>query len=268
MLSVLKIGGSVLRDTNAFRATAAFIADRLASLEDERLVIIVSAEYGTTDALLAEATTITAEPNGDALDLLWSTGEVRSVALLALHLQQAGVRTEGLNVHQTGLTWSEGATHVRPLRILAALADARVAIVPGFLAVRSGGGIRSLGRGGSDLTAVLLAAALRADRCELIKDVAGYYTADPHEHADAAPIRSLTFERALAMAHDGCDLVQPAALEAARRSALPLIVRSLAIAAPVTQVFTKFTDREEQAFRLRQDSGETAAASAKAVRPA
>jgi hypothetical protein len=70
------------------------------------------------------------------------------------------------------------------------------------------------------------------------------------------------------MAHDGCDLVQPAALEAARRSALPLIVRSLAIAAPVTQVFTKFTDREEQAFRLRQDSGETAAASAKAVRPA
>jgi aspartate kinase len=86
---------------------------------------------------------------------------------------------------------------------------------------------------------VLLAAALRADRCELIKDVAGYYTADPHVHADAAPIRSLSFERALTMAHDGCDLVQPAALETARRSALPIVVRSLAIGAPVTHVYTE-----------------------------
>jgi aspartate kinase len=235
MLSVLKIGGSVLRDGESFRAAATFIAERTS--DNERLVIIVSAQYGLTDALLGEAREIAGEPNADALDLLWSTGELRSVALLALHLQQLGVRAEALNVHQAGLIWADDATEVRPLRILAALADARVIIVPGFLAVVPGGAVRSLGRGGSDLTAVLLATALRADRCELIKDVSGYYTADPHVHADAEPITSLSMERALVMAREGCDLVQPAALEAARRSALPLTVCSLAPAAPVTHVY-------------------------------
>lgn len=241
MLSVLKIGGSVLRGVDAFRAAAAFIARRLAAGEDERLVIIVSAPYGMTDALLREAQDIAAEPDADALDLLWSTGELRSVALLALHLQHAGIRAEALNVHQTGLTWTDGAASVRPLRILAALAEARIAIVPGFLAVRAGGAVRSLGRGGSDLTAVLLASALRADRCELIKDVAGYHTADPRVHAGAEPIGSLSIEGALAMAREGCDLVQPAALEAARRSALPLTVCCLSADAPITHLHHEAT---------------------------
>jgi aspartate kinase len=242
MLSVLKIGGSVLRSAESFRATAAFVADRIAKNRNERLVIIVSAQYGMTDALLADACAIAAEPDANTLDLLWSTGELRSVALLALHLQQAGVPAEALNVHQAGLTWSDGVTHVRPLRILAALAEARVAIVPGFLAVKAGGGIRSLGRGGSDLTAVLLAAALGADRCELLKDVPGYYTADPHVHADAQPIRSLSIEAALVMAQDGCDLVQPAALEAARRSALPLRVCSLSADSQATEIYAGDAD--------------------------
>ena len=236
MLSVLKIGGSVLRGAESFRAAAAFVARRLASTDGERLAIIVSAQHGMTDALLHEARDIVAEPDAEALDLLWSTGELRSVALLALHLQRAGVRADALNVHQTGLTWTDGATTVRPLRILAALADARVVIVPGFLAVQAGGAVRSLGRGGSDLTAVLLAIALRADRCELIKDVSGYYTADPHVHGDAEPIAALSIGRALAMARDGCDLVQPAALDAARRHALPLTVCSLSAGAPITHV--------------------------------
>jgi aspartate kinase len=199
-------------------------------------VVIVSAEHGATDALLNEARAIYEEPSPDALDLLWSTGEIRSVALLALHLQRLEVSAEPLNVHQTGLIWSGESTTVRPLRILAALAHVRVVIVPGFLAVRSGGGIRSLGRGGSDLTAVVLASALRANQCELVKDVAGYYTADPHVRPDAEPIRQLTFDTAVAMAHAGCDLVQRAALERAWNARLPLIVRSLDAAAPVTRV--------------------------------
>jgi aspartate kinase len=236
MLSVLKIGGSILRDAPAFAATAGFLAARLGEDPDERLVVIVSAQHGTTDALLDEARAITAEPSAEALDLLWSTGEVRSVALLALHLQRRGVRADAFNVHQTGLLTSDGATTVRPLRMLAAFAHARIVIVPGFLAVTAGGGIRSLGRGGSDLTAVLVAAALGAGRCELIKDVAGYYTADPHLHADAEPIRHLTVDAALAMARGGCDLVQPAALLAGARHAVPLVVRSLAADAPVTCV--------------------------------
>jgi aspartate kinase len=236
MLSVLKIGGSVLRDAEAFRRTASFVEARLAEVADERLVIIVSAEHGTTDALLEEARAITPNPREETLDLLWSTGELRSVARLALHLQARGIAAEPLNVHQAGLAWADGPATVRPLRMLAALASARVVIVPGFLAVGSGGTIRSLGRGGSDLTAVLVAIGLRAARCELIKDVAGYYTADPHVCAEAEPIHQLSIVTALQMAAAGCPLVQHAALGAAWRARLPLTIRSLAAGAAVTHV--------------------------------
>lgn len=236
MLSVVKIGGSVLREPASFHEAAQFLAYRADAAGDERLVVIVSAEHGATDALLAEARAITVDPAEEALDLLWSTGELRSVALLALHLQRLGVRARALNVHQTGLSAEGSRFAVRPLFLLAALGTVPLVIVPGFLAVAPGGTLRSLGRGGSDLTAVLLAAALRADRCELIKDVAGYFTADPHSDADARPIAQLGFDEAIAMARAGCTLVQATALDAARTSGLPLIVRSLDAHAPVTHV--------------------------------
>jgi aspartate kinase len=236
MLSVVKVGGSVLRDAASFAAVADFIERRLASTADERIVVVVSAEYGTTDALLEEAHAITSSPSQEALDLLWSTGETRSVARLSLHLERLGIKAEPLNVHQSGVVSSDGRSTVRALPVLAALGHARVAILPGFLAVRAGGTIRSLGRGGSDLTAVVIAVALGADRCELIKDVGGYYTSDPCLAEDARPIRDLAISNALAMADAGCALVQLAALEAARAAALPLVVRSLAPDAPLTHV--------------------------------
>ena len=93
MLSVLKVGGSVLRDDASYAATAGFLKGRLSEHADERLVVIVSAQYGATDALLAEAEALTSEPEHHALDLLWCTGELRSVALLALHLQRIGVKS-------------------------------------------------------------------------------------------------------------------------------------------------------------------------------
>jgi len=240
MLSVLKIGGSVLRDEASFASVARTLASRLAESGDERLVVIVSAEYGATDTLLAEARAIAGEPDQAALDLLWSTGELRSVARLTLHLRAQGVAAVPFNVHQTGLVAAPGgrpgSATVRPLRLLAALDETRAVVVPGFLAVGTGGAIASLGRGGSDLTAVLLAAALEADRCELIKDVPGYFTADPNREASAQPIEELTLERALDMADAGCDLVQRHALEAARDAALVLVVRSLDDQAPITFV--------------------------------
>src|SRR5262249_33001842 len=173
----------------------------------------------------------------DTLDLLWSTGELRSVAILALHLQKIGVSAAPFNVHQTGLVADRATgTTVRPLRLLAALAHARIVIVPGFLGVSAGGAITSLGRGGSDLTAVLLAAAIHADTCELIKDVPGYFTADPHRRTDARPIHDLTIGEALGMADAGCALVQRAALAAAGTANLRLVIRSMDAAAPVTYV--------------------------------
>jgi aspartate kinase len=256
-LSVLKVGGSVLRDDASYAATARFLQTRLALNQDERLVVIVSAQYGTTDYLQAEAQIIANDPSQDALDLLWSTGELRSVAILALHLQKIGVSAAPFNVHQTGLIADRlNGTTVRPLRLLAALAHARIVIVPGFLGVSAGGTITSLGRGGSDLTAVLLAAAVRANACELIKDVPGYFTADPHRRADARPIHDLTIDEALRMADAGCDLVQRAALAAAAAAGLPLVIRSMDAAAPVTHVHPSNSgkDRKDHGVRHQDDS--------------
>jgi aspartate kinase len=255
VLSVLKLGGSVLRDGASFAAAARFLHDRLALNQDERLVVIVSAPYGMTDGLLTEATAIVGAPAPDsvALDLLWSTGEQRSVALLALHLQRIGTHAVPFNVHQTGLVADRAAgTSVRPLRLLAALATARVVVVPGFLGVSAGGTVTSLGRGGSDLTAVLLAASVRADACELIKDVPGYFTADPHTEADARPITDLTIDDAICMADAGCDLVQRAALAAAKHAALHLVVRSMCADAAVTHVHSR--SRSSHGVRHQDDS--------------
>jgi aspartate kinase len=240
MLSVLKIGGSVLRGQASYAAAARFLQTRLAEHPGEKLGVIVSAQHGETDALLAEAQSIAAEPAPQALDLLWSTGELRSVALLCLHLQRIGVDAVPFNVHQTGLVADRlTGTTVRPLRLLAALASHSIVVVPGFLGVSAGGTITSLGRGGSDLTAVLLATAIRADACELIKDVPGYYTADPHRDPAAQPIRDLSADAALRMADEGCDLVQRAALVAAASAGLHIVIRSMDAAAPVTHVHSR-----------------------------
>jgi aspartate kinase len=262
MLSVLKVGGSVLRDDASYSATARFLKGRLDGCADETLVVIVSAEYGATDDLLAQAEAITDGPAAQALDLLWSTGELRSVARLALHLQRIGVVAIPFNVHQTGLVADRvSGTTVRPLRLLAALAASRIVIVPGFLGVSAGGTITSLGRGGSDLTAVLLATAVRADRCELIKDVPGYFTADPHHDTHARQIHDLPIEEALGMADAGCDLVQRAALAAAAHAGLHLVIRSMDAAAPVTHVHASISrqDRSTQYGVRHQDDSRRAA---------
>jgi aspartate kinase len=261
MLSVLKIGGSVLRDEPSYAATAAFLQNRLAANPGERLVVIVSAQHGATDELLAEARAISAGPDSAALDLLWSTGELRSVARLALHLQRIGVAAIPFNVHQTGLVaCPEQRTTVRPLRLLAALGASRLVIVPGFLGVSPGGTITSLGRGGSDLTAVLLAIAVRADACELIKDVPGYFTSDPHRDAKARQLHDLPIDQALGMADAGCDLVQRAALAAAAQAGLHLVIRSMDAAAPVTHVHSvSRKDRSTQYGVRHQDDSRRAA---------
>ena len=267
MLSVLKVGGSVLRDDASYAATALFLQRRLDANPDERLVVIVSAQYGTTDILLGEARAIVEDCDNSALDLLWSTGELRSVALLALHCQRIGLAALPFNVHQTGLVAERHAgpaagvsTTVRPLRLLAALGSSQLVIVPGFLGVTAGGTITSLGRGGSDLTAVVLATAVRANACELIKDVPGYFTADPHQHTGARQLHDLSIDDALAMADAGCDLVQRAALAAAAAAGLHLVIRSMDAAAPVTHVHASIRkDRStHHGIRHEDDSCRTA----------
>lgn len=225
-ISVVKIGGSVLTGDDAYRRVAAFLERRLRAHAGDRIVAVVSARQGTTDALLAGAHAIAADPDPATVDLLWSTGETESAATLALHLQARGIRASAANIHQTGLL-AGGDGSMRPLRLLALFDSHDVIVAPGFLARGAGDRIVSLGRGGSDLTAVLLAAGLGAARCELVKDVPGYFTADPRRDSRAQPLSFVPYSRAIEMADEGCELVQRNALLAARDRNVPLVIRGL-----------------------------------------
>lgn len=235
-VTVLKIGGSVLTGHQGYANAAAFVAARLEE-SSHRFVVVVSAEFGHTDELYQEAKAIgaaglaasdTVVPDPALLDLLWSTGEVRSVALLALRLRALGASVTGISVHEVGLSVLPGDERIvlNPLSIRAALAVHRVVVVPGFLATDQQR-VVTLGRGGSDWSAVLLAASLGAARCELVKDVDGYFTDDPRTQVGAELIPTITYKTALQMADDGCPLVQRHAIAEAARARLPLVIRSL-----------------------------------------
>jgi len=244
-IAVIKLGGSILTNAQAYKRAAVFVRNRHQAAPEEKLVVVVSAQEGATDYLERAARKIAPEPHTAALDLLWSTGEIRSVALLALELQARGVAAAALNIHETGLSITaraeENTRRVERVRLNArrlceVLGKYSVAVVPGFFATDSTNAIVSLGRGGSDLTAVLLAEGLQACRCELVKDVPGYFTSDPHRDPTARPIAHLTFEKALELADAGCDLVQRNAIEAAARSGLPLVIRSLRERRPISRI--------------------------------
>ena len=228
-IRIFKIGGSVLTGRTAYHRAAGFIGAHLCTAPGERLVVVVSAETGMTDALLAEARDLDDEPDPETLDLLWSTGELRSAALLTLALQARGVNARALNVHQSGLQQHRGEDTPRlsALKIRVLLARHDVLVVPGFLACATRGRIVSLGRGGSDLSAVAFAAGIAATECRLVKDVPGYFTADPNRDADAQPVAALTYQEAIALADAGCELVQRRAIEAAQRSRIPIIVTAM-----------------------------------------
>src|SRR5262245_29649892 len=175
-LTVIKLGGSVLTGRDAIVEAASAVASRITD-RATRFLVVVSAQHAETDSLLEEARAISPNPDAAALDLLWSTGELRSVALLTLALKSQGVDAVGLNVHEVGLRAGEDQASLNPIALCAALSRHSVVVVPGFLATQDHR-VVTLGRGGSDLSAVLLAIQLRAGRCELIKDVDGYFTAD------------------------------------------------------------------------------------------
>lgn len=224
MSTVLKIGGSVLTGPAGYRQAAAFVA-RLAA-GGKPVVVVVSAEKGHTDALLEEARRYATQPEQELLDLLWSTGEVRSVALLTLLLRATGTPAVGLNAHETGLVAHPDRVDLQADTLLASLTRFSVVVVPGFLATK-GQRLVTLGRGGSDLSAVIIAARLGAPRCVLVKDVDGYFTSDPVADPAARLVSGIGYHDALRMADGGCPLVQREALTAGRDAGVEIVVRSL-----------------------------------------
>lgn len=232
-VSVMKLGGSVLTGLAGYREAAELLA-RERSSGAARIVAVVSAQLGHTDALREEARCLAADPDSAAQDLLWSTGEHRSVALLTLALRSAGVDAVGCSVHEIGVRLEANGAgfSVSPSVLRPFIERHQVVVTPGFLAVHEQR-IVTLGRGGSDWSAVLLASALGADRCVLVKDVDGYFTDDPASNPDAVLIPALDVAEALRMADAGCPLVQRQALAAARDLGIELVVRSATSAGTV-----------------------------------
>ncbi|CAN5620199.1 aspartate kinase [soil metagenome] len=213
---VQKYGGSSVATAEQIRAVAGRIARaRDAGLD---LVVAVSAMGKTTDRLLRLAGEVSRDPSPREIDQLLATGGEQSVALLAMALHDRGIPAESLTGPQAGMTvtgrYGSGViSEIRPKRIHALLDEGRVVIVAGFQGMNALGDVMTLGRGGSDTTAVALAAALGADRCEIFTDVTGVFTADPRIVPEARRVPVISFEEMAEMAWRGAKVMHPRAVE-------------------------------------------------------
>lgn len=199
--------------------------------EGHRVIVVVSAMAGETNRLRALARQVAAEPDEREIDVLLSTGEQVSVALLAMALQDLGYPALSLLGHQVRIATDDafGRARIRRIdahRLLSALADGHIVVVAGFQGVDAKGNITTLGRGGSDTTAVAIAAALRADVCEIYTDVDGVYSADPRICPQAKKLARLSYDEMLELASLGARVLQIRSVEFAKRYQVPVHVRS------------------------------------------
>ena len=228
-LVVQKYGGSSVADVEAMRRVAKrVVATREAG---NTVVVVVSAMGDTTDDLLDMADALTDDAPAREMDILLSAGERISMALLAMAINELGVPARAYTGAQAGvLTDSKygraSIVGVLPERVARAIQVGAVAIVAGFQGVNEVEDVTTLGRGGSDTTAVALAAALNADVCEIYTDVDGLFTADPRIVPTARRIESITSEETLEMAANGAKILHLRAVEYARRFGVPIHVRS------------------------------------------
>ena len=229
-LIVQKFGGSSVADAESIKRVAARIAASKRS--GQQVVVVVSAMGDTTDELIDLANQVPPMPNGRELDMLLTAGERISMALLAMAISNLGLEARSFTGSQAGIitTSTHGRARVidvTPGRIQEALAEGAIAIVAGFQGVaQDTKDITTLGRGGSDTTAVALAAALDADVCEIYTDVDGVFSADPRIVPTARKLKSVTYEEMLELAASGAKVLHLRCVEYARRFNLPIHVRS------------------------------------------
>lgn len=229
-LIVQKFGGSSVADADGVRRVARRVAETRNA--GHQVVVVVSAMGDTTDDLLDLAGEVARKPPARELDMLLTSGERISMALLAMTISDLGVPAQSFTGSQAGMI-TDGAhgtaklVEVSPLRVREALDHGNVAIIAGFQGVnRSSKDITTLGRGGSDTTAVALAAALDADVCEIYSDVDGVYTADPRIVPAAQKLDRVSSEEMLELAANGAKILHLRCVEYARRFNVPLHVRS------------------------------------------
>jgi len=228
-LIVQKYGGTSVGSIERIRA----VADRVARTraDGDQVVVVVSAMAGETNRLFKLASQLSDSPNARETDVLVATGEQVSAALLAIRLQALGHPTVSFLAHQLKLATDSrhGNARIRSVeadRLTAALADGNIAVVAGYQGVDAKGDITTLGRGASDLTAVALAAALKADACEIYTDVEGVFTADPNICPHARKLGRVSYDEMMEMAGLGAKVLQLRSVELARRYNVPLVVRS------------------------------------------
>ena len=227
-LIVQKYGGTSVADAERIQNVARRVA---ASASEHELVVVVSAMGRTTDGLVGLAQQITPTPEPREMDILLATGEQVTIALLAMALHALGVTARSFTGPQAGIRTDTAHTKARLTRmeterVRQALDNGEVAIVAGFQGLSEAEEITTLGRGGSDLTAVALAAALKADVCEIYTDVDGVYTADPNVVPDARKLSRIAYDEMLEMASLGAKVLQSRSVEFAKKYGVPVHVRS------------------------------------------
>ena len=230
MLFVEKFGGSSLAGVERVRCAARLIADTVRA--GHSVAAVLSAQGKTTDALLS-----TAAHYSRSLDMLLATGEQASVALMAMTLEEMGLPAVSLTGWQAGVgtDGTYGDAHIRRLsmeRVRRELDEGKVVLIAGFQGVSPGNDITTLGRGGSDTTAVAAAAALRADECRIYTDVEGVFTADPRLIPEARRLSAVDSEEMLRLASLGSQVLHERSAALALRFAVPLTVLSSLVPAP------------------------------------
>jgi len=231
------------------------VADRVAQVQQDghRIVVVLSAMSGETDRLIKLAHEVTASPDEREMDMLLSTGERVTIALLAMELRGRGINARSFTGRQVGIFTDSAHTKARIARVTAdrireALELGVVPVVAGFQGINEQSDVTTLGRGGSDLSAVALAAALKADRCVIFTDVDGVYTADPNIVPAARRLDRVSYEEMLEMASLGAKVLQTRSVEFGAKFNVPIEVNSSFKAGKGTLVTKEETDMEAVAI--------------------
>lgn len=228
-LIVQKFGGSSVADKERLFNVAGIISDAYRS--GDRVVVVVSAQGDTTDDLLAKAAEISDSPSKRELDMLLSTGEQISASLLAIALETMRIPVVSLNAWQVGISSDSNYSNAKikkidTERLFRELDGGKVVIVTGFQGINKFDDVTTLGRGGSDTTAVALAAVLKADRCQIYTDVDGVYTADPRKVPSAKKLKEISYDEMLELASLGAQVLHNRSVEMAKKYHVELEVLS------------------------------------------
>ena len=245
---VMKFGGSSVANADKMK----LVAERIIAKQKQGYhpVVVVSAPGDMTDDLLELAAKITDEPDERELDMLLATGEQASIALLTMALKARKYSAISLTGPQAGIfaDTSHGKariTHIKPVKVHAEIAKDKIVIVAGFQGLNPNDDITTLGRGGSDLTAIALAAALKADLCEIYTDVLGVYTTDPRVVHEARKLQEISYDEMLELAGSGAQVMQGRSVEVAKKYNVVFEVRSTFSDARGTRVHQEVSKMEE-----------------------